>query len=254
MRLFDSHCHLNDEVYEDDLDEVIKRAEDEGVERIVVVGYDLDSSKKAIELSEKYDFIYASIGLHPHDSTELTSELLDAFRKLGKHEKVVAVGETGLDYFKMYSPRDAQKEAFKEQIKLANELELPLILHIRKAFPDVFEILDEIKPEKGAVMHCFSGGRNEALYGISKGFYISFSGSLTFSKKLKEFVKDLPLDKILIETDAPYLTPHPYRGRRNEPRYIKYIAMELSYLLDRDIEEVAEITYRNASKFFALPF
>ncbi len=251
MKLFDSHTHLNDPSFEGKVEQVLERALEAGVERMVVVGYDEPSSERAIELAEKFhDRIYASVGLHPHDADDLTPQLVDRLRELAKHPLVVAIGETGLDYYRDFSPREAQREAFRIHLELARELDLPVIIHARKAFSDLFSILREDLPPRRGVFHCFSGGENEAIKAVNLGFYVSFSGSLTFSKKLERVALAIPLERILIETDAPYLAPVPMRGKRNEPAFIVHTAKRLAEIVDRPLKEVAEITYRNTVKLF----
>lgn len=253
--LFDTHVHLNAEQFSDDLQEVIDRAISEGVSNMVVVGFDQITIKKAIELAEKYDFIYASVGWHPVDAIDMTEEHLNWLRELASHPKVVALGEMGLDYYWDKSPKEIQKEVFRKQIRLAKEVKLPIIIHNRDATADIVEILKEEQAgEVGGIMHCYSGSVETALECIGMNFYISLGGPVTFknAKKPKEVAESIPMEHLLIETDCPYLTPHPYRGKRNEPAYVKLVAEEIASLKGLSLEEVAEATSTNAKKVFGI--
>jgi len=253
--LFDTHAHLNAEQYNEDLEQVIERAKSEKVEKIVVVGFDRPTITRAMELIEAYDFIYAAIGWHPVDAIDMTDEDLDWIKKLSEHQKVVAIGEMGLDYYWDKSPKDVQKEVFRRQIALAKEVNLPIIIHNRDATEDVVTILkEEGAAEVGGIMHCFTGSLETAKACMEMNFYISFGGPVTFknAKKTKEVVKDIPSDRILIETDCPYLTPTPFRGKRNEPSYVKYIAEQIAELREMSFEELAALTTENAKKVFRI--
>ncbi|QFT87109.1 putative deoxyribonuclease YcfH [Bacillus sp. THAF10] len=253
--LFDTHVHLNADQYSEDLEEVINRAKEEKVENMVVVGFDKKTINKAMELVEAYDFLYAAIGWHPVDAIDMTEEDLAWIEELTHHEKVVAIGEMGLDYHWDKSPKDVQKEVFRKQIALAKKVKLPIIIHNRDATADVVQILrEENAQEVGGIMHCFTGSLEVAKECMEMNFYISFGGPVTFknAKKPKEVVKEIPLDKLLIETDCPYLTPHPYRGKRNEPSYVRLVANEIAELREMSVEEVAEKTTANAKKLFGI--
>lgn len=253
--LFDTHVHLNAEQFNDDLQEVIDRAIAEGVTNMVVVGFDELTIKKAIELAEEYDFIHASVGWHPVDAIDMTPEHLDWLKELASHPKVVALGEMGLDYYWDKSPKEIQKEVFRKQIRLAREVRLPIIIHNRDATADIVEILKEENAEEvGGIMHCYSGSVETALECIEMNFYISLGGPVTFknAKKPKEVAESIPLDRLLVETDCPYLTPHPYRGKRNEPAYVKLVAEEIAGLKGLSFEEIAEATTQNAKKLFGI--
>ncbi|AZB44706.1 TatD family deoxyribonuclease [Bacillus sp. FJAT-42376] len=253
--LFDTHAHLNAVQYEEDLEEVIDRAKEEGVEKIVVVGFDTETITRAMELTEKYEFIYAAVGWHPVDAIDMKDEDLLWIKELAAHPKVVAIGEMGLDYHWDKSPKDIQKEVFRKQIALAKEVKLPIIIHNRDATADVMEILkEEGADEVGGIMHCFTGSPETAKECIDMNFYISLGGPVTFknAKKPKETAADIPLDRLLIETDCPYLTPHPYRGKRNEPGYVKYVAEQIAELRGMTYEEIARITTENAKKCFGI--
>ena len=253
--LFDTHVHLNAEQFNDDLQEVIDRAIAEGVTNMVVVGFDEITINKAIELAETYEFIHASVGWHPVDAIDMTPEHLDWLRELASHPKVVALGEMGLDYYWDKSPKEVQKEVFRKQIRLAKEVQLPIIIHNRDATADIVEILkEENAGEVGGIMHCFSGSVETALECIEMNFYISLGGPVTFknAKKPKEVAESIPMESLLVETDCPYLTPHPYRGKRNEPAYVKLVAEEIAALKGLSLEEVAEATADNAKKLFGI--
>lgn len=253
--LFDTHVHLNAEQFNEDLQEVIDRAIAEGVTNMVVVGFDEITIKKAIELAENHDFLYASVGWHPVDAVDMTQEHLDWLKELASHPKVVALGEMGLDYYWDKSPKDIQKEVFRKQIRLAKEVNLPIIIHNRDATADIVEILkEENAGEVGGIMHCFSGSVETALECVEMNFYISLGGPVTFknAKKPKEVAEAIPLDRLLVETDCPYLTPHPYRGKRNEPAYVKLVAQQIAELKGLTFEEVADETAKNAKKLFGI--
>ncbi|MFP7343948.1 TatD family hydrolase [Bacillus safensis] len=253
--LFDTHAHLNAEQYNEDLEQVIERAKSEKVEKIVVVGFDRPTITRAMELIEEYDFIYAAIGWHPVDAIDMTDEDLAWIKDLSQHEKVVAIGEMGLDYYWDKSPKDVQKEVFRRQIALAKEVKLPIVIHNRDATEDVLTILkEEGAAEVGGIMHCFTGSLETAKACMEMNFYISFGGPVTFknAKKPKEVVKEIPSEKLLIETDCPYLTPVPFRGKRNEPSYVKYIAEQIAELREISFEELAELTTKNAKKVFRI--
>ncbi|MCF6800289.1 TatD family hydrolase [Bacillus sp. ET1] len=253
--LFDTHVHLNAEQYEDDLQEVINRALEKGVQNMVVVGFDEPTIKKAIQIAETYDFIYASVGWHPVDAVDMKDEHLAWIEELAQHPKVVALGEMGLDYHWDKSPKEVQKDVFRRQIRLARKVNLPIIIHNRDATEDVVTILKEEHVEEvGGIMHCFTGSIEVAKQCMDMNMYISFGGPVTFknAKKPKEVATELPLDKLLIETDCPYLTPHPFRGKRNEPGYVSYVAEQIAELKGITYEELAAITTANAKKLFGI--
>lgn len=253
--LIDTHAHLNAIQYQEDLEEVIERAQSEGVEIIVVVGFDRETITRAIELADTYEFIYATVGWHPVDAIDMTDEDLKWIEELCSHPKVVALGEMGLDYYWDKSPKDIQKEVFRKQIALAKKVKLPIIIHNRDATADIIEILEEEKAsEVGGIMHCFTGSVEVAKQCMDMNFYISFGGPVTFknAKKPKEVAAEIPLDRLLIETDCPYLTPHPFRGKRNEPSYVKYVAEQIAELKGVTFEEIAQKTSDNAKRFFGI--
>ena len=251
--LIDTHVHIDDECYDKDRDAVIARAKEEGVDYILVVASDLKSSKKCVKLTEEFKSLYAAVGVHPHEAKTVDKDTYFELKELAKNEKVVAIGEIGLDYHYNYSPREVQKEVFMNQIRLAKELRLPIIIHHREALSDTIEMVRKEGIKEG-VFHCFSGSLEEAEEVISLGFYVSHAGPVTFknAKRLQELVKELPLDKLLIETDGPYLSPHPFRGKRNEPAYLKYIAERIAELKNLTLEEIAQRTTENAKRLFRI--
>jgi TatD DNase family protein len=251
--LFDTHVHLNAEQFNEDLEEVISRAKEAGVGKMVVVGFDRPTIERAMELVEHYDFLYASVGWHPVDAIDMTEEDLAWIEELSSHPKVVALGEMGLDYHWDKSPKDVQKEVFRKQIHLAKKVKLPIIIHNREATQDIVDILrEEGAEEVGGIMHCFSGSPEIAQECVDMNFYISLGGPVTFknAKKPKEVAQEIPLDRLLIETDCPYLAPHPNRGKRNEPAYVKLVAEQIAELKGISLEEVEKITTENANKLF----
>ena len=252
MKLFDTHAHLDDERFDEDRELLIEKLKEENVSLVVNPGADMKTSRAAIKLAEKYDFIYAAVGIHPHDVKDIKEEDLIELEQMAKHEKVVAIGEIGLDYYYDNSPRELQREFFIKQIELANKVNLPIIIHSRDASIQTYEILKEYKKDIGCVLHCFSQSMEMAELYLKLGSHLSFAGPLTFKKshKLKEVARNMPLDKIFIETDSPYLTPEPFRGRRNDPAKVKYVAEELSNLRAISVDKIAEITMENAIKFF----
>ena len=253
--LFDTHVHLNDDQFNEDLEDVIERAHMNGVGRVVVVGFDEKTIKRAMELIDTYDFMYAAIGWHPVDAIDLTDSYLEWIEELTAHPKVVAIGEIGLDYHWDKSPKDVQQVVFRRQIQLARKLDLPIIIHNREATEDVVTILEEEgAAEVGGIMHCFSGSPETAKRCLDMNFYISLGGPVTFKNavKPKEVAKEVPLDRLLIETDCPYLAPHPYRGKRNEPSYVKLVAEQIADLKGVSFDEVAKATMENANRLFRI--
>jgi TatD DNase family protein len=254
--LIDSHTHLYDPVFDADRDEVLRRARDAGVRAAVSVGCDLDTSRRAVELADRTEEIYATVGVHPHEVKHLDDTTLDRLRELAGHEKVVGYGEIGLDYYYLHSPKKTQQERFRLQIKLAKTLGLPIVVHSRDAKEDTLAILsEEGAGSVGGVLHCFTGDLETARAAIGMNFYISFSGVLTFANAgaLRDVARVLPLDRVMIETDCPYLTPVPHRGRRNEPANVRLTARTLAELHPSQIpDEVMRITADNAARLFGL--
>lgn len=252
---FDTHTHLNADQFEGEVDAVIARAQQAGVSNMIVVGFDPKTIKRAISLVETYDYLYAAIGWHPVDAIDMTDDDLSWIEQLSAHPKVVAIGETGLDYHWDKSPKEVQKEVFKRHIQLAKKVNLPLIIHNRKATEDVIEILQqEGADEIGGVMHCFSSSLEHAQQCIDMNFYVSFGGPVTFknAKPLQQVAREVPLEHMLIETDCPYLAPHPLRGKRNEPAYVKYVAQQIAVLKNKEVKTVATITSNNAKRLFRI--
>lgn len=253
--LFDTHVHLNARQFKEDKAEVIERAFAAGVRQMVVVGFDEETIPLAIDIAESYDSIYAAVGWHPVDAIHYREHHLDYLTKLSKHEKVVAIGEMGLDYHWDTSPKDVQERVFREQIRLAKRVNMPIIIHNREATADVIRILqEEDAAEVGGIMHCYSGTTAELQACLDMNFYISLAGPVTFknAKELKEVAQHIPLDRLLIETDAPYLAPHPYRGKRNEPAYVTKVAEEIAALRGMDYEEICRITRENACDVYRI--
>lgn len=251
--IFDTHTHLDNEAFDEDRDEVIARAVEEGVSRMVNIGFNRETIPTTMALAEKYPFIYAAVGWHPVDAITMEKGDIDWIAKLTEHEKVVAIGEIGLDYHWDTSPKDVQQRVFREQIGLARELNMPIIIHNREAHEDIVRILrEENAKEVGGIMHAFSGSWEIAKMCLDMGFYISFGGPVTFknAKQPKEVLKQVPMDRLLVETDSPYLTPHPFRGKRNESSYVRLVAEMGAGLKDMDFEEFCKITTSNALTCF----
>ncbi|MDU0206077.1 TatD family hydrolase [Paenibacillus sp. MAH-36] len=253
--LTDSHTHLNAEQFQEDQDEVIQRAREAGVTRMVNVGFNRETIPSSIALAEKYDFIYTTVGWHPVDAIDMMPGDLEWIESLCQHEKVVAIGEIGLDYYWDKSPKEVQQRVFREQIRLARKLQMPIVIHNRDAHQDILTILKEEKAaEVGGIMHCFSGSWETAKQCLDMNFHISFGGPVTFknAKQPKEVLAQVPLDRLLIETDAPYLTPHPFRGKRNESAYVRLVAETAAEIKGISLEELAEITTNNAIALLGL--
>lgn len=250
MQLVDSHAHLDFRRFNSDRKAVIRRAEESDVVAVVNVGADLKSSRAAIRLAEQNDFVYAAVGVHPHSAKKVTQGVLNELRTLARHPKVVAIGEIGLDYYRDLSPRPVQRTAFTQQLELASELELPVVVHSRDAYEHVLEELR--KWEGTGVVHSYSGGIRYLNDTLALGFYVGISGPVTFPKasQLREVAAKIPLERLLIETDCPYLTPVPFRGRRNEPSYVKYVAEEIARVRGEPAEAVAQATTDNAGRLF----
>ena len=253
--LIDTHVHLNAEQYVNDLDEVIERARENGIEKMVVIGCDRPTIERTMELIDEHEDIYGVIGWHPVDAIDCTDEDLEWIEQLSKHEKIVGIGEMGLDYHWDKSPKDVQKDLFKKQIELAKRVNLPIIIHNREATEDCVAILKEMHAEEiGGIMHAFSGDESVADEIIDMNFYVSLGGPVTFKNAQlpKDIAVHVPIDRLLVETDAPYLTPHPYRGKRNEPAYVKLVAEKIAELRKISYEELARTTSENAKRLFKI--
>ena len=252
--LFDTHVHLNSKLYKEDLQEVIERALEAKVTMMAVVGFDALSNKRAIQLAEQYEFIYAVIGVHPSDAKSATEDGWATLRKQLKHPKVVALGECGLDYYHDTSFNDIQREVFKKQLGIAKELNMPIVIHMRDATSDIYEMLRDEGKGLNGVLHCYSGDVGMMSKFLDLGFYIGLDGPVTFKNahSVHEVAKAVPIDRLVIETDAPYLTPAPYRGKRNEPAYVSYVAKKIAELKYMPYEEVCKITTENGLKMYKL--
>ncbi len=238
--IVDTHCHLHMDYYDHDREQVIKRMEEEGCPFALTVGIDVEDSVKAVELAHKYPFLWASVGIHPHDASKMDEDAIEKLRKLAGDEKVLSIGECGLDFYRNLSPREKQFEAFEAQLELASELGMPVVIHTRDAHKETLEVLKRFAGKVRGVIHCFSGGRAEAKKYLELGFFISMAGHVTYPKnqELKEVARYVPADRLLIETDAPFLTPVPLRGKRNEPTFVKYTAMLIAQLRNTSYEEL----------------
>ncbi|MBM7557229.1 TatD family hydrolase [Halanaerobacter jeridensis] len=252
--LIDTHAHLDFDRFDEDRDQVIQNAYDVGIKKIINVGADMESSRNSVQLAKDYDFIYASVGMHPHDAADFNQECYDELKELAKNDKVIAIGEIGLDYHYDNSPRQRQQEVFKEQLKLAKELGLPVVIHSRDAKEDSLRILEEHAADLTGVMHCYGYDLPTAKEVFELDFYLSFGGLITFNSttSMQKMVKKLPLERIILETDAPYLTPEPHRGQRNESKYVKEVAEKMAEIKNMSVSEVAEITTKNAEQLFDL--
>lgn len=256
IELIDSHCHLDMEAFEQDLDQVLDRAHRAGVTNIITIGVDKASSVQAVKLAERYSSIYASVGIHPHDAAGVNDTDFDEIARLSAHEKVVGYGEIGLDYAKMYSPKEIQQQIFSRQLTLAKELNLPVIIHDRDAHEDTLTILKRHAPfSDGGVMHCFSGDIELAEQVVELGFFISIPGIITFknAKALQQVACEVPLQSMLIETDGPFLAPVPFRGKRNTPELLLHTAEKIAQLRNTTLEAIAAQTTDNARALFNLP-
>lgn len=254
--LIDTHVHLNAEEYEEDLEEVIQRARDNGVDRMFVVGFDTPTIERAMSLIEEYDFLYATIGWHPVDAIDCTEERLEWIESLADHPKVIGIGETGLDYHWDKSPKDVQQDLLRKQIALAKRVNLPIIIHNREATEDCVAILKEEHAEEvGGIMHSFSATPEVADDVINNlDFYVSLGGPVTFKNAQlpKDVAEHVPFDRLLVETDAPFLSPHPYRGKRNEPARVTLVAEKIAELRGVSYEEACRQTTENAERLFKI--
>jgi TatD DNase family protein len=250
--LIDSHAHIQLKQFDTDRKAVLERASEAGVHAILVVGFDLETSRGAIDLAERHEQTYATVGMHPHDAKDLTDETLHIFRKLVNHPKVIALGEMGLDYYRDFSPHPIQKMAFEQQLDLAEELNLPIVIHNREAYHDILPILQARYGKVCGVMHCFSGDIAIMRQSLDLGFYIGIGGPVTYRKSdaLQEVARKIPADRLLVETDCPWLAPQFRRGKRNEPAYVRAIAEKVAELRDVSLGEIEETTTRNFRKLF----
>src|SRR5216117_2502968 len=254
--LIDSHCHIDDARFDADREAMLQRARDAGIGHFVTIGCDLETSRAAVTLAQRHPFISATVGVHPHEVKLIKDGWYDELRLLAKSKGVVAYGEIGLDYHYDHSPREVQRQRFREQVRLARDLRLPVVIHTREAQEDTITILKEEKAsELGGVFHCFSGDAWLAKDALDLGFYLSFSGVITFQNAtmLRDIVKTVPLDRILVETDSPYLTPAPHRGKRNEPAHVRLVAEKIAAIQGMTADQIAELTSQNARRVFKIP-
>lgn len=254
MRLFDTHAHVTDNRFSNDREEMLQQAFAEGVEYILCPAVDRQTSLDARELAAKYPQIYAAVGIHPHEAKDAVEEDYVLFEEWAKEEKIVAIGEMGLDYYYDFSDRQSQMKVFKRQLDLARKVDLPIIIHDRDAHGDIMDTLRTYGKGIRGVMHCYSGSYEMALEAIKLDYYISFAGPVVFPKSvnLKEVARKIPLERIMIETDSPYLTPPPFRGRRNYPGYVRFVAEEIAQLRGMDGDEFAAIALENGKRCFGI--
>ncbi len=252
--MIDTHCHLDFDVYNDRRDEIVAEANAAGVHTIINIGVDPDSSVRSVELAHTYDSIYAAVGVHPHDAKTLNDEVEHQIRELAHRPKVVAIGEIGLDYYRNLSPRSVQRRAFCRQMEMAVELGLPIVIHTRESFQETVDIVREYAADlTGGVFHCFPGNVDDAFEVIDLGFAVSFGGVITFKNaKMAHVATRVPLDKIILETDAPFLSPEPYRGKENHPAYVMYVYRKLAELRGISVKETEQVVDRTAQKLFRL--
>ena len=250
----DSHAHIQLSQFNRDRDAVLKRAREASVSYILVIGFDMETSLGAVALAEEHAHIYATVGMHPHDAKDLTPDALKTFRELATHPKVIALGEMGLDYYRNLSPRPVQKEAFEEQLNLAEEMQMPIVIHNRDAYMDILPILEARQGRIRGVLHCFTGDVELMHRSLAIGFYIGIGGIVTYpnAKDMRAVAREVPADKLLIETDCPWLTPQFRRGKRNEPAYVHAVAEKIAELRNISIETIGEVTTKNFQKLFAL--
>lgn len=253
MSLIDTHAHLTDPRFEADVDEVVARANATGVDRIIVCGYDVESSRAAIELAAKFESVYATVGVHPHDAKSYSAEAESAIEELSRAPKVLAIGEIGLDYHYDFSPRCAQVAAFEAQVEMAVRLGLPVVIHSRESNDEALQVLTRVAGNNIAgVFHCFSGDVEFARAVLDAGFYVGVDGPVTYkaAEQLRAVVEFCPLDRLLVETDCPYLSPVPYRGKRNEPAYVRFVAQKTAWIKGVTFEKLADATTANAINLF----
>ena len=253
MEFFDSHAHYNDEKYDLDRNHIINSIYNENITRMVCVGYNVEKSEEALKLAKEFHFMYATCGISPNDIEDFVDNNLDKIEEIAKDEKIIAIGEIGLDYYWNKENKEKQKELFIKQIEIANKLEKPIVIHTREATTDTIEILKQYPVIKKGIFHCCPLNQELIKEGLKLGYYISFSGNITFKNaKSDQCVRLVSLDKLLIETDSPYLSPEPFRGKRNDSRNVKLVAKKIAEIKGIDLEEVAKITYENANKIFGI--
>ena len=251
MYFIDTHSHIYYEQYKDDLDKIIDKSLENNVKKIICVGVDIESSIKSINIADKYNNVYATVGYHPHESKCTSERYIYELEEMSKHEKVVAIGETGLDYYYKHSKKTIQKKIFLEQLELSKSLNMPIVIHNRESDEDIINCLQKTNVTNG-VIHCFASNTKFAKKILNQGLNISFTGLITFVQELEDVIYNIPIEKIMLETDSPYLTPKPHRGKRNDPSMIKYIAEKISNIKNISIEEVSTITSKTAENFFGI--
>ena len=253
--IFDTHAHYDDEAFQEDREELFNKMKEEGIDYVVNVGANLNTSRETVKLCEQYSFVYGAVGVHPSDAQEVNEDTLQELRQMSYHDKIVAIGEIGLDYYWPEPSKKIQKEGLEAQIALAKEVKLPIIIHSREAARDTADLLSSLHAgDCGGVIHCFSYTKEMAREFLNMGFYIGVGGVVTFknARKLKEAVSYIPMDRIVLETDCPYLAPNPYRGKRNSSFYLPYIAEEIAKIKDISYEEVLAYTMANAKKIYRI--
>ena len=248
----DSHTHIQISQFDPDRDAVQKRASEAGVSTILVIGFDLETSLGAVELAEKHENLFATVGMHPHDAKDLTPDVLKTFRELLHHPKVIALGEIGLDYYRNLSPHAVQKDAFEKQLDLAEEMEIPIIVHNRDAYMDILPILEARRGKIQGVLHCFTGDVELMHRSLEIGFHIGIGGIVTYpnAKDVQAVAREVPLERLLIETDCPWLAPQSWRGKRNEPAYVRAVAEKIAELRETSVGTIGEITTKNFNSLF----
>ena len=250
---FDTHAHFDDSRYDQNREELLARSRENGVDFIVNIGAGMGSSKGSVELAQKHDFIYAAVGVHPHEAESMTDADIETLTDMTKHEKVMAIGEIGLDYHYDNSPRDIQKRRFIDQMELARALKLPVVIHDREAHGDCLEIVKQFKDVRG-VYHCYAGSVEQAKILLNMGYMLSFNGIITFknAKTPAEVVKYVPIESLMLETDCPYLSPEPLRGQLNHSGNLEYICARMAQIKNMEPEQVAQITMKNGIEFFGI--
>ena len=254
MKIVDSHCHIDDERFDSDREELISLFEENEIDFLIDPASDVNSGRKILELVKKYDKIYGAVGIHPHEVEGITQKQLDEIYEMSFAKKIVAIGEIGLDYYYDNSPKDKQKEIFRKQMEIAKKIKLPVIIHTRDAMGDTYDILSEFRGEVIGVMHCYTGSLEMAKRFMELGYYISISGAVTFKNavNVREMAKEIPLDNLLVETDSPYLTPEPHRGKRNEPKFVRLVAEKIAELKNMEVNDLIYNTNSNARNLFSI--
>ena len=252
----DSHAHIQISQFDRDRDAVLKRAHEAAVSAILVIGFNLETSLGAVELAEKHENLYATVGMHPHDAKDLTPDVLNTFHELLSHPKVIALGEIGLDYYRNLSPHAVQKEAFEKQLDLAEDMEMPIIVHNRDAYMDILPILETRSGQIQGVLHCFTGDVELMHRSVEIGFHIGIGGIVTYpnAKDVQAVAREVPLERLLIETDCPWLAPQSWRGKRNEPAYVRAVAEKIAELRETSVETIGEITTKNFNSLFRINY